>query len=232
MTPSIEAELNTIGWDVVKRVAPFLAEQLALTFEATAGLVATDSQSRAQAKDLQQIGEAAVKVLNGLRALPDSVKRNISISSLCHGEVRQIIREGLQVPDLSGQVESILFKLLVGLEATEARLIHDGGSPRSGSPKNLFPHEVAFAAAQVYIIGRGEMPAAHNKTAGQETKGVFGMALERLFDAMGLGFDTIGPAKAAIEKARSLSNEEWFGLMAVRCPLTRGMVRSEFVRVF
>lgn len=230
MTPEVEAILQRIGWDVVSRASPALALQLAHQFQTPAAgvLVSTDASARDLADRVRGLGESAFALATGLLALPENVRQNVDLTSLNISE----IQGGEEGADLVEEVQSALWRLMRGLAATEARLRFEGGQNRRGNPKNLVPHAIAFAAAQIYVIGMGSLPAAHNETAGHEVRGIFGKVVEDLFDAMGLGFDAIGPARAAIARLEGLSDEEWAGLMLVRCPVTRTNIKAEWVRRF
>jgi hypothetical protein len=230
VTPEVETILNRIGWEIVQRSSPLMAFFLARTFQTPnpSSLTPTDASSRLLADRVHSMGQAAAQLVSGLSGLPEAVRLNIAFLS----------HPFPAFPDAEealGHLEkfrAVLTKLADCLEVTEARLRYEGGPTRPGNPKNLVPHAVAFAAAKIYVVGMGSMPAAHNITAGSEARGLFGEVLDALFDAMGLGFNAMGPAQEAIAKLEELSEEDWAGLMLVRCPLTRSSVKALLVQAF
>jgi hypothetical protein len=169
MTPEVENVLNGIGWEVVKRASPLFAAQLGRCFS-VASLADTDVQARRRAKEIERLLRDAHGMLSGLRALPDNVQRNIFLASVHPDELFRLSAEPDTNP-LVQEVESVLYRLLRGLEATQAKLDFEAGGARSGPPKNLRPYKVAYAAAQIYVIGRCEMPVHIMKLPGRKLLG-------------------------------------------------------------
>lgn len=234
MTPEIEAALEDIGWQTVRRISPQLAMFLAADLEGGNGtaLAENDAQAREHANLVEGIFRDLFEAWQRLEGLPSSIRKNISFASVSIAEMKAHAAFGAPLPNTLSELETALTRTFAGLESTVARLRFLGGESRRGSPRVLRTHAVAYACARIYLIGMGEMPTANNGPEGQGITGLYGRTVSKVFDILGLGFDAVGPCKQAIERLEKLSDAEWYSLMALRCPLTRQDVDIDLKKIF
>lgn len=233
MTPEVEAVLQKIGWEVVSKCNPFFVASLKSSFERSE-LVKTDADARKASAEITKTFKLTFNLLQAIRELPEATRRNIAMATVTPQDAltQMTCGEPINVPLLFEDVEGLLWQLMIGLEATESQMSFLGGKPRPGRPKNLRPHEVAFAAAKVYFIGLNDLPTAYFDPVSGRIGGLFGQAVEELFGVLGLGFDALEPCKEATRLLQSLPSEELNALKLMRDPSTRNEVKAIFIKKF
>lgn len=233
MKPEVQAILRKIGWDVFSQCHPFFVLQVMLPF-VCGPLVKRDSDARKQARAITKAFKLAVDLQKALGEISVETRRNIALTTVGKEEMLAALasQEIYEPPQVVENTQAALWQLMIGLEATEARLEHLGGKPNSGGSKNLQAHEIAFAAATIYFIGMGELPKAYNSTSKDGLGGLFGQTVDELFDVMGLGYSAVGPCKEAIKRLQALPDEELEALALLRDAETRSQVELAVRRVF
>lgn len=233
MKPEVEAVLRKIGWDVVSQCHPFFVLQVKQPFVCDP-LVKRDADARKQRKAITKAFKLAFDLQKALDEISVETRRNIALATVGKEEMLTALasQEIYEPPQVVENAQVGLWHLVVGLERTEARLVHLGGKPKTGGSKNLQAHEIAFAAATIYFIGVGELPKAYNSTSKDGLGGLFGQTVEELFDVMGLGFSAVGPCEEAIKSLQALPDEERDALILLRDSETRHLVRAEWRKVF
>lgn len=233
MKPEVQAILRKIGWDVVSQCHPIFVLEIMRPFE-RGSLVKRDADARKQARAITKAFKLAFDLQKALGEISVEARRNIALATVGKEEILNALanQEIYEPPQVVENAQVGLWHLMMGLEATEARLEYLGGKPNSGGSKNLQAHEIAFAAATIYFIGMGELPKAYNSTSKDGLGGLFGQTVEELFDVMGLGYSAVGPCKEAIKRLQALPDEELEALALLRDAETRSQVEPEFRQVF
>ena len=223
MTKDIEAALDPIGWQIVRRSSPALATILLSEIVGTPP-VDTDTAARAKADRLNDTLRKVIGLMIDLQGLSDEERAlvNYAAASLEAGSIfPQDIR------DTVTDTQETLWRLAGGVEAVQAKLGDQGGDVRRGSPKVLRTHRVARAIAKVYLIGMGSTPTYWSPSGKDEpVKGPYGRAVEDVFDILGLGHDAGGPCRKAVASIREMTDGEFAILLALRCPVTRDEAKA------
>ncbi|SOC10181.1 hypothetical protein SAMN05877809_10580 [Rhodobacter sp. JA431] len=178
MIPELEVALTPIGWERVKVIAPHEARRLALHLNTNGGLVAFDAhQARKSAKQIETLERDIASVLIRLQGLTDDARTTVNLVSTSPEE-----RNG-GWPDHVGAAISSLTVLSPGLECWRDQLKRLGAEEGGrGRPTNLAVRSIAFAVAEIFVIGTGRKPTFRGKSGSD----LFAKTVKAVIDALGL----------------------------------------------
>jgi len=207
MTPDLQSILERIGWATVKARAPAYALQLEVRLRDSSRDNAART-AQVERERLECFIEDVLRVKGSADALAITSKSFVDFELSSSSE-----RDGV-IPNRTQDAVDLLLALGPGLEALAEFLDQRANHARGGRPRKDAAFRIAEAVAEIYVIGRGEMPAKSSSAEGLAS-GEFSNVCHEVFKALGVDSSrrTLEPLRAAIDR---LTGERLDRLMAIR----------------
>jgi len=228
MTPELEQALAPIGWR-----AEHWPEWFASWIESQLKIASSLNAEADKQTLLHSAFVSAFDLRNALLALPDEVRREVSRSAEAYAKLEvgqhDITLFGKAQWDLVPETSSLLYHLMMGLEAQRDLSLKRVPPQRRGGRSNYRARKVARIVARVFVAGLGERPTIGRRSDGTGASGKFGQALEHVLTVLGVYCSDVFPP--GIDAINSIDEEEMEGLLALADPSTAGAVSIRMVRM-
>lgn len=230
MTPEVESILEGIGWDFARLCLPVQAAVWTKVFRdagegiAASRITTSPQESKALSRRVDAILRMAKGLVEHLQQLPDPVRQNINVGATSFAELKEMhSRNAVDFPDRITWTLDELSDLIPGIAATQRRLKLHGTKAKRGGQRNEVAFTIAKAVAEIYALGLGIRPSVGRRADVPGLSGRYARTVEKVYSAMGLSVvDAHDQCKEAVERYDAGQMD---GLLLVRCPLTRDLVK-------